>query len=213
MFNIKALFLIALAGITAANPSLRGRDDYVGKHGKPRNFIMACCSAPSPPAPLTLTAAARSRSRQQALTGRRQVIPDGFGVASETMARDFVHWGNNGTTVQPIDKMVMGLVRTRATDSYVTDSAASATAYSCGIKSYNGAIGVGDDFMPCGTVLEAAHLQGHPPRPLALSPPHRLAPIAPITTSTITASTVTTTTTITTTTTTTPAAAAAAMPG
>lgn len=88
------------------------------------------------------------------------MVPDGFGVASETMARDYMHWKNNATTVLPIDQMVIGLVRTRASNSYVTDSAASATAYSCGIKSYNGAIGVGDDFMPCGTVLEAAHLQG-----------------------------------------------------
>ena len=89
-----------------------------------------------------------------------KVIPDGFGIASETMARDYVHWTNNGTTVLPIDEMVIGLVRTKATDSYVTDSAASATAYSCGIKSYNGAIGVDDDIIPCGTVLEAAHLKG-----------------------------------------------------
>ncbi|KAF8537482.1 alkaline-phosphatase-like protein [Trichophaea hybrida] len=76
------------------------------------------------------------------------------------MARDYVHWNNNATTFLPIDEMVIGSVRTRATDSYVTDSAASATAYSCGIKSYNGAIGVNDDYAPCGTVLEAAHLQG-----------------------------------------------------
>ena len=67
-----------------------------------------------------------------------QVIPDGFGQQSETMARDYVHWTNNDTVTLPIDEMVIGLVRTRSTDSYITDSAASATAYSCGLKSYNG---------------------------------------------------------------------------
>jgi alkaline phosphatase len=59
----------------------------------------------------------------------------------------------------------------------VTDSAASATAYSCGIKSYNGAIGVDDDYEPCGTVLEAAHLQGmspSPPPPFHLPLPPRI---------------------------------------
>ena len=54
------------------------------------------------------------------------------------MARDYVHWANNNTVTLPIDEMMIGQVRTKATDSYVTDSAASATAYSCGIKSYNG---------------------------------------------------------------------------
>jgi alkaline phosphatase len=42
----------------------------------------------------------------------------------------------------------------------VTDSAASATAYSCGIKTYNGAIGIDEDGNPCGTVLEAAKRAG-----------------------------------------------------
>ncbi|KAI5807192.1 alkaline-phosphatase-like protein [Geopyxis carbonaria] len=88
------------------------------------------------------------------------VIPDGFGPASEAMARGWTHWSNNDTTTLPIDSMVIGQVRTRATDSYVTDSAASATAYSCGLKSYNGAIGVVPSFAPCGTVLEAAKAQG-----------------------------------------------------
>ncbi|KAJ2813746.1 vacuolar alkaline phosphatase, partial [Coemansia sp. 'formosensis'] len=43
--------------------------------------------------------------------------------------------------------------------SLVTDSAAGATAFSCLTKTYNGAIAVADDRMPCGTVLEAAKLQ------------------------------------------------------
>jgi len=88
------------------------------------------------------------------------VIPDGFGPASETMARDYVHFTNNATTQLPVDKLLIGSIRTRSSDSYVTDSAASATAYSCGIKTYNGAIGVSDDVMPCGTVLEAAKAKG-----------------------------------------------------
>lgn len=54
------------------------------------------------------------------------------------MARDYVHWTNNDTVTLPIDEMMIGQIRTKSADSYVTDSAASATAYSCGIKSYNG---------------------------------------------------------------------------
>lgn len=61
----------------------------------------------------------------------------------------------------------------------MTDSAASATAYSCGIKSYNGAIGVDDDYEPCGTVLEAAHLQGMSPSPPPLPPPPSTSDLTP----------------------------------
>lgn len=76
------------------------------------------------------------------------------------MARDWVHWNNNRTTFLPIDEMMIGQIRTRSSDSYVPDSASTATAYSCGIKVYNGAIAVDDDSEPCGTVLEAAKLEG-----------------------------------------------------
>lgn len=51
---------------------------------------------------------------------------------------------------------VMGLVDTRSSDRKVTDSAAGATAFSAGIRTYNGAIGVGPDSMPVKTVLEVA---------------------------------------------------------
>lgn len=45
--------------------------------------------------------------------------------------------------------------------SLVTDSAAGATAFSCGMKSYNGAISMLPNYTPCGTVLEAAKRAGY----------------------------------------------------
>ena len=54
------------------------------------------------------------------------------------MARDYIHYTNNATQQLPVDKLLIGSIRTMASDSYVTDSAASASAYSCGIKTYNG---------------------------------------------------------------------------
>ncbi len=42
----------------------------------------------------------------------------------------------------------------------ITDSAAGATAFSCGCKTYNGAIGVNKDSMPCKTILELAEKKG-----------------------------------------------------
>lgn len=62
----------------------------------------------------------------------------------------------------PLDSMLIGQSRTRSSDSLVTDSAAGATAFSCGMKSYNGAIAVEPENRdPCGTVLEAAKHQGY----------------------------------------------------
>ncbi|UCG86630.1 MAG: alkaline phosphatase [Gemmatimonadota bacterium] len=55
---------------------------------------------------------------------------------------------------------VMGLVDTRASSSKITDSAAAATAFASGIRTYNGAIGVGPDSVEVETVLEAAQERG-----------------------------------------------------
>lgn len=60
-----------------------------------------------------------------------------------------------------LDKHHIGTSRTRSSSSLVTDSAAGATAFSCGFKSYNEAIAVLPDYSPCGTVLEAASLAGY----------------------------------------------------
>ncbi|KAK9453971.1 alkaline-phosphatase-like protein [Dipodascopsis uninucleata] len=89
------------------------------------------------------------------------VLPDGYGPASEVFARDFASYKNNGSITLPVDDLAIGYVRTKASDTLVTDSAAAATAYACGIKTYNGAIGVDDDYQPCGTILEAAKLEGY----------------------------------------------------
>lgn len=87
------------------------------------------------------------------------MIPDGFGPASLTMARDFQH-ATTGKMQLALDEFLVGNVRTYASNSRVTDSAAGATAYSCGIKTYNGAIAVAPDGSPCATLFEAAKKKG-----------------------------------------------------
>ena len=82
------------------------------------------------------------------------MIADGFGPASVTLGR-----AAKGAPLA-FDSVLVGSVETSATDSRVTDSAASATAYACGIKTYNGAIAVAPDGAPCRTVLEAAEARG-----------------------------------------------------
>lgn len=64
-------------------------------------------------------------------------IGDGVGTAYWTAARI-------AADSLAVERMrVMGLTDTRSDDSYVTDSAAGATVYATGHRTYNGAIGVG----------------------------------------------------------------------
>jgi alkaline phosphatase len=87
-------------------------------------------------------------------------IPDGFGPAHGTMARDFKRDHLQQGSSLAMDAIEVGSIRTHATDSRVTDSAASATAYATGVKTYNGAISVDTEQRPLGTVLQAAKRRG-----------------------------------------------------
>jgi alkaline phosphatase len=54
----------------------------------------------------------------------------------------------------------VGFHKNQASDKYVTDSAAGATAFSCGVKTYNGAIGVNDVKQSITSILEIAEMHG-----------------------------------------------------
>ncbi|KAJ9072099.1 vacuolar alkaline phosphatase [Entomophthora muscae] len=90
------------------------------------------------------------------------MISDGFGPASESYGRAYAHYLNSSTygDMTPLDKILVGQSRTRSSSSLITDSAAGATAFSCAMKSYNGAVGVDPFKKPCGTILEAAKKEG-----------------------------------------------------
>lgn len=55
---------------------------------------------------------------------------------------------------------VIGFSRTHSSDNFITDSAAGATAFSIGEKTYNGAIGVDSLKKPKVTILEMCELNG-----------------------------------------------------
>ncbi len=57
---------------------------------------------------------------------------------------------------------VIGLHKSYSGDNLITDSAAGATAFSAGVKTYNGAIGVDMDTLPVTTILEMAEAAGMP---------------------------------------------------
>ncbi|KAL2164346.1 hypothetical protein VTH06DRAFT_3562 [Thermothelomyces fergusii] len=90
------------------------------------------------------------------------MVSDGMGPASLSLTRSFRQHVQSlpASDVLTLDAHFWGTSRTRSSNSLVTDSAAGATAFSCGRKSYNGAIAMLDGHRPCGTVLEAAKRKG-----------------------------------------------------
>jgi alkaline phosphatase len=83
------------------------------------------------------------------------LIGDGMGVTQITAGMYM-----NGNTLNLERCKVVGLHKSTASNNLVTDSAAGATAFACGKKTYNGAIGVGPDKQPIKTILEYAEEKG-----------------------------------------------------
>ncbi|MFT4697371.1 MAG: alkaline phosphatase [Flavobacteriaceae bacterium] len=77
------------------------------------------------------------------------LIGDGMGL-SEVSASQFFNKENSNFERFP----VVGLIKTSASSDLITDSAAGATAFSAGIKTYNGAIGVDKDSISIETIVE-----------------------------------------------------------
>jgi len=90
------------------------------------------------------------------------MIGDGMGFGQVSAHRQFA---DNPATpaLEPtvFDDLLIGTIATRPHGEVdqITDSAAGATAYACGLKTYNGAIGVDASNQPCTTLLERAKQQ------------------------------------------------------
>lgn len=83
------------------------------------------------------------------------LIGDGMGIAQITAGiyarADKLH----------IERFpITGLMKTHSAKNLITDSAAGATAFACGCKTFNGAIGVDTQKRPCRTILEDAATAG-----------------------------------------------------
>jgi alkaline phosphatase len=83
------------------------------------------------------------------------MIGDGMGLGQLTAGMYA-----NGNRLNLEQFPVVGLQKTYSYNKLITDSAASATAIACGIKTYNAAIGVNKDTLPVKTILEEAEEHG-----------------------------------------------------
>ncbi len=83
------------------------------------------------------------------------LIGDGMGITQITAGMY-----SNGNTLELERFPIVGIHKPYSSDDLVTDSAAGATAFSTGYKTYNGAIGVGPDGKRLRTILEEAESRG-----------------------------------------------------
>ncbi len=82
-------------------------------------------------------------------------IGDGMGIAQVYAA----YTANHGF-LNMFKCPYTGFSLTYPDSGYITDSGAGGTAIACGVKTYNGAIGVNKDSLPCKTILEYAEDKG-----------------------------------------------------
>jgi alkaline phosphatase len=91
------------------------------------------------------------------------VVSDGMGPAYTTAYRNYVDDPSTPHVETVVfDDILVGNASTypAQVSGYVTDSAAAATALATGVKSYNGAIGVGVDKKPVDSVMHFAKSKG-----------------------------------------------------
>jgi len=106
-------------------------------------------TAPTKPTPPTVPALPTAPKNVILLIG------DGMGI---TQISSGMYSNNNKLNLERIN--TIGLHKSYSSDNLVTDSAAGATAFSCGVKTYNGAIAVNPDTIPVKTILEEAEDRG-----------------------------------------------------
>ena len=155
------LFPIALAAAASAEPALEAPAERAaaGNLSEPAGARRIGAD---------MSAAYRDMARKDAETPVRNVIlliGDGMGDSEITIARNYAMGA--GGAFKGIDALPVtgqythySLDRESGRPVYVTDSAASATAFATGVKSYNGAIGVDIHGRPHPSVLALARRVG-----------------------------------------------------
>ena len=106
-----------------------------------------------------------SRSIEPSAQPRNVIIMFGDGVSTAHLelgrySSEYLRGRPFVTTGTAMREGSYGLMTTHPVEAMVTDSAAAATAMGTGVKTINGAVGVGPDGQPVQTVMEAAKAAG-----------------------------------------------------
>ena len=109
-----------------------------------------CKATAPPPAPIVQAPIAEQPKNIILMIG------DGMGL---TQISTGLFHNNNRFSLEKFP--VVGLHKTHSANYLVTDSAAGATAFSCGRKTLNGTIGMTPDSLACETILEEMENKGY----------------------------------------------------
>lgn len=83
------------------------------------------------------------------------LIGDGMGLSQVSAA---IYYEDGKPNFERFN--TIGLIKTSSASDLITDSAAGATVFSAGVKTYNGAIGVDKDTIPVPTIVEQLSKRG-----------------------------------------------------
>lgn len=111
-----------------------------------RSTLLLCCLL------ITLTGSAQKSKKAKNII---LMVGDGMGVAQIYAGLTAKHGSFNLERCTTV-----GFHKNQASDNYVTDSAAGATAFACGVTTFNGAIGVDASGKAVPTILEIAERNG-----------------------------------------------------
>ena len=113
-------------------------------------------------------------SKKAAITAEPQIVEKRTNITPSGKAKNIILLIGDGMGITQISAGLfsnsnslnlerfkhIGLHKSYSSDALVTDSAAGATAFACGVKTYNGAIGVDPDTNAVETILEEAEAKG-----------------------------------------------------
>ena len=114
-------------------------------------FFTTCNQSAADRSVPTISSATPTRTAKNVIL----MIGDGMGLTQITAG---LYSNNNRLNLERFP--VVGLHKSYASNNLVTDSAAGATAFSAGLKTYNGAIGVDPDTVAHQTILEEVEKLG-----------------------------------------------------
>ncbi|KAK0674220.1 alkaline phosphatase [Cercophora samala] len=150
--------LLATAGVIVLAVVLQHRNSTTTPPPAPTDPVPIIPGDPGTGTPYPSLSSTTPQAKKDRKRNLIFMVSDGMGPASLSLTRSFRQHVSNlpmdDTLV--LDQHFWGTSRTRSSNSWVTDSAAGATAFSCARKSYNGAIGMEPGFKPCGTMDEIA---------------------------------------------------------
>ncbi len=117
-------------------------------------LLLAACKTPD----VVTQAVVEPRENKVEITKPKNIvllIGDGMGL-SQISAGNYDN--DNQTALEGFP--VVGIHKCHSSSKLVTDSAAAATSFACGVKTFNGAIGVRADSTPVQTILEELEERG-----------------------------------------------------